>query len=284
MHLSASKLETELGKPEVDALIKGKLEQVMARGDQSTYQHYRNGVLSLETVLRFACAFCFCDERLLCDVGMKYGGYACCAVDFLLAPNMVCVLHGYVVFANIDRQCVHARCLCSRPDLDDGVHGVGWRGRPGRQSEADSDGLRQGADWAGACRHSLHAIGRIVYDYNRDVPLACPHAVVYLSGIKSVTRHTNSLILCAHTVEVYRCVCVQFVSRFDPRSIIDVRTVRTELDVLLTEKLEYLTAARVKRVCLSVRLSVCTGMPSTVSVSLCLYACDCICVHFRVHS
>jgi hypothetical protein len=41
----------------------------------------------------------------------------------------------------------------------------------------------------------------------------------------------------------------QFASRFDPKSIIDVRSVRAELEALLTEKLEFLTAARVKKVC-----------------------------------
>ena len=34
---AAAKLELELSRPEVDALIKSKLEQVIARGDQSTW-------------------------------------------------------------------------------------------------------------------------------------------------------------------------------------------------------------------------------------------------------
>jgi hypothetical protein len=38
------------------------------------------------------------------------------------------------------------------------------------------------------------------------------------------------------------------VSKFDPKEIIDVKTVRGEIDQLLTEKLEFLSAVRVKKV------------------------------------
>lgn len=41
---------------------------------------------------------------------------------------------------------------------------------------------------------------------------------------------------------------MQFASKFDPKTLIDVRSVRQELEALLTEKLEFLTAARVKKV------------------------------------
>lgn len=36
---AAEKLESELNKPEVDALIKQKLEEVMRKGDQSAHNH-----------------------------------------------------------------------------------------------------------------------------------------------------------------------------------------------------------------------------------------------------
>ncbi len=44
------------------------------------------------------------------------------------------------------------------------------------------------------------------------------------------------------------CIHPQFMSRFDARNLIDVRNIRAELDSLLTEKLEFLTAVRVKNV------------------------------------
>ena len=52
--------------------------------------------------------------------------------------------------------------------------------------------------------------------------------------------------MCA-TVVIFHLVA-QFVSKIDPKSIIDVTTIRGELDALLTEKMELLTAARVKKV------------------------------------
>lgn len=41
---------------------------------------------------------------------------------------------------------------------------------------------------------------------------------------------------------------VQFIGKFDPKTVIDVKSVRHEIDQLLTEKLEFLTANRVKKV------------------------------------
>ncbi len=69
----------------------------------------------------------------------------------------------------------------------------------------------------------------------------------------------------------------QFASRFDPKSIIDVRSVRAELEALLTEKLEFLTAARVKKVCCVLGFSLECGVMTTPNSEPHLRGTTCCC-------
>lgn len=68
-------------------------------------------------------------------------------------------------------------------------------------------------------------------------------------GKELVNTVRVTFVIVAVTPASNACVLslLQFIAKFDPKAIIDVKAVRGEIDQLLTEKLEFLSAVRVKK-------------------------------------